>query len=230
MSLYHKIMRGFKKPKSFEGIIGKKMWNSCSPEIDAWYEEKNFRLYPITEYFETNSVSSFRRSWTRFCVIVHDKFYKKQSSLNLHQRATAIHDLLSQAENELYEAFSDYSKYTSEKYHLRGLIRNCERKIDAFIEYCKTISEIDENNTWGSCALAIHLTDNGMEKETAIKLCKELGTPKKEDLLEIQQNDIYGDVATNYTGLSLTISEKNELIKSGSPCTQQVHLQKYKQN
>jgi len=206
MSLYNIIKHALKKPKIFEGIIGKKMWYSYATEIDAWYEERNFRLEPIDV---TDSVSSFSTTWTRFCYQVHDKFYN--TSLNLYQRATAIRNLLDQADKELGDAFWYYSKYTSEKYHLRRLIRDCDYKIDAFIEYCNTISVMDKNNTWDSCALAMHLTENKMKQETAIKICKELGALKKEDLLEIQQNDIYGDVTTNYTGLSLTISEKNEL-------------------
>jgi hypothetical protein len=50
-----------------------------------------------------------------------------------------------------------------------------------------------------------------MELETALKICKELGATKIQHLLDIKQNDIYGDAKIDYGGLSIPISEKNEL-------------------
>ena len=93
----------------------------------------------------------------------------------------------------------------------KNLLAKIEDSLKEFLEYCKTLKEMDEKNTWGECELAKYLIQKKMKTETAVKICKELGAITIKDLRGLNKGDIYGDVETNYTGLSLSDSEKAEL-------------------
>jgi hypothetical protein len=202
--MFRKTVRkifGDRKSKSFEGIIGKKMWNDCRLVI------RKLQL-GIDNFSPPHYVGS---SWTYYGRDAVDEWKKQTSDLDLYQRATKMHDNLKTAYLKLSNDFRNASNYAKYEERCRSLIEDCEIEIEKFIAYCETLSDMDKNQTWNSCELAVYLTNKEMKTETALKICKELGATKIQHLLDIKQNDIYGDAKIDYGGLSLTISEKNEL-------------------
>jgi hypothetical protein len=202
--MFRKTVRkifGDRKPKSFEGIIGRRMWSDCRPVIVA-LENGSDNFSPTVH---------FGSSWTYYGRVVVDEWKKKTSDLDLYQRATKMHDNLKTAKSKLGDDFFNASQYADYENRCRSLISDCETQIEKFIAYCETLSDMDKSQTWNSCELAVYLIDHKMEIETALEICKELGATKIQHLLDIKQNDIYGDAKIDYGGLSIPISEKNEL-------------------
>ncbi len=178
------------------------MWSDCRPVIHALQEG-------IDNFSPTVFIGS---QWTYYGRLVVDEWKNKTSDLDLYQRVTKMHVNLSTAQQELWQDFRNATAYAKYEKQYEDLIFKCKKEIEKFMEYCNTISNLDKDQTWNSCELAIYLINKEMKTETALEICKELGAIKIQHLLQINQNDIYGDDAKiDYGGLSLTISEKNEL-------------------
>ena len=199
-----------RRKKSFERLTGIRMWNRFGKKINVL---ENALLDNREGIFNRTS-GFFRNTNTDWAVgvdhAVH-QFYMSAPELDLRFRTTSLLTLLKEAREKLNWACPQSNKYypCAQDWHI--IISDCETVMLKYIEYCNEISALDTKKTWASCELAVYLTHKQMEQETAVKICKELGAIKKEHLTQINQNDIYGDVKDDYAGLSLSISEKNEL-------------------
>lgn len=185
---------GDRKPKSFEGIIGKKMWNDCRSVFNKL--QLDIDNFSPPHYIDSN--------WTSYGQYAVNEWKKQTSDLDLYKRATKMRDNLKTAKSKLSDDFRFASQHADRETHYYNLISDCETQIEKFIAYCKTLSDMDKNQTWNSCELAVYLINKEMKTETALEICKELGATKIQHLLEIKENDIYGLS-------SLSIPEQNEL-------------------
>ena len=160
--MFRKTVRkifGDRKLKSFEGIIGKKMWNDCRSVINELQKEIDTFSPPV--YIDS--------SWTYYARDVVDEWKEQTSDLDLYRRATIMHDNLKTAKLKLSYDFRDASEYADYENRCRSLISDCETQIEKFIAYCETLSDMDKNQTWNSCELAVYLINIRM-----VGLCKTL--------------------------------------------------------
>jgi hypothetical protein len=86
---------------------------------------------------------------------------------NVQWTATKMHDNLKTAKSKLSHDFRNASKHVDYENYLRDLLLDCEIEIEKFIAYCETLSDMDKNQTWNSCELALKFARRRMVGRTS---------------------------------------------------------------
>ena len=196
---------GERKANSFQGLIGIRMWNRLCGTIRAL--ERKLKAFRNTD----GHWNVWTDEWSSEVQNVVDRCWIESD--NLYQRATKMLESVRKAESPslLHDALLHWRRNDAYENSWREMLRSCREVVREFMQYCETCTAMDKKRTWGACAAAVYLIDKKMQTETALKICKELGAITIDDLEGVNRENIYGDVAKELVGLSLSESEKGEL-------------------
>ncbi len=199
---------GNRKSKGFEGLIGIKMWNGFKAPVKHLKDEL-CKYQGNGDYFAS---TIFKKDWTTAVDRVSLQI-SMESTDDLLTRTVCMCRILKQGMDDLSTTCTreNKTKYKNDIDFWGNLMFQCKNSMTQYIEYCQTISDLDENNTWDTCDLAVYLIQKNVTKEEAVNFCKKFGVITFQQFEEIDRTDIYGDVTNNKDGLSMSIAEKNDL-------------------
>lgn len=198
------MLRALFGPKRFERLIGIRMWDSLGFTI-AELEDRRKHFNAINPSNNEDYSNKWILAVWNIVTCYYDKDNFKKTAKNMLMYVDATKDT-----HSALLPWKDKPEY-EEKW--KNLLRKIEDRLKEFLEYCKTLKEMDKKNTWGECELAKYLIQKKMKMETAFKICKDIGAITIKDLVGLYKGKqvIYGHKNTDSAFPSLSFSEKLDL-------------------
>ena len=210
----------------FGRAVGRNMWKRVEEGIsslkrDAESDEYKALVEATAGYARS---TKWKEAIVEACGSISSSKYK-----TLHSRAEFVTRKLNEAlenlngrfpmdgvkkqskEEILYDGKNPYHTVAEQAESMMQEIKKCQGLVKTYSQYCTQIYDyVKKQNgvTFEDCELSLYLHSRYLTKDTAYKICDELGGTLEEHLKYVDIQDIWGDA--NRRGMSITEKDKTK--------------------